>query len=63
METYYVKILKDVYKKSLVSGKSKIYRKDDIVMVLQVDESIYCVLKDHYIPLKEEGVTYEKIKK
>ena len=60
METYRVKLLRDVYKKSLISGRSRIYREGDVVLVVDVKESIYCALKDHYIPKAELGITYIK---
>lgn len=61
METYHVRLLKDVYKKSLVSGKNKIYREGDIVLVVDVQESVYCALKDYYIAKSELGITYTKL--
>lgn len=62
MEPFQVRILKNIYARTLDAKRKRIYKKNDIVLVIEINESIYCALKNVYIPKKDEGKVYELLK-
>ena len=62
MEPFQVRILKNIYARTLDMKRERIYKKNDIVLVIEINESIYCALKNVYIPKKDEGKVYELLK-
>lgn len=62
MEPFQVRILKNIYARTLDMDRKRIYKKNDIVLVIEINESIYCALKNVYISKKDEGKVYERLK-